>query len=153
MNNRQTILIVDDEKSNIDMLINVFRNTTTNYTILPVLSGEKALQAAQKRKVDLILLDIMMPQMDGYEVCRRLKAENLTKDTPIIFVTAHTDAASIEKMYALGANDYVTKPFCTAELLARVNLTLKLQQTMEKLKYYTHNDADSEETQNGNTNP
>lgn len=140
MSHKQTILIVDDEKSNIDILMNVFKSINRRYTIIPALSGEKALQAVQKRTIDLILLDITMPQMDGYEVCMQLKKQNRTKDIPILFVTAHTDGASVEKMYAVGANDYVTKPFRNVELLARVNLNLKLQQTIKKLEYYTNDD-------------
>jgi len=141
MSNKQTILIVDDEKTNIDMLINLLKSTTNQYRIIPVLSGEKALEAVQKRKIDLILLDIVMPQMNGYEVCKVLKSQNSTKDIPILFITSSSDDASIEKAYNFGASDYVTKPIRALELLSRVRLNLKLQETLEKLEHYEANES------------
>ncbi|MEA3290408.1 MAG: diguanylate cyclase, partial [Campylobacterota bacterium] len=138
----QNILIVDDEKSNIDILINLFNKikTENKYNIIPALSGEKALKAVEKREIDLILLDIMMPEIDGYEVCRRLKANENTKNIPILFITASTDNVSIAKAYNLGASDYVTKPFRPVELLARVKINLQLQQTIQKLEYCAYYD-------------
>jgi len=141
MSNKQTILIVDDEKTNIDMLINLLKSTTNQYRIIPVFSGEKALEAVQKRKIDLILLDIVMPQMNGYEVCKVLKSQNSTKDIPILFITSSSDDASIEKAYNFGASDYVTKPIRALELLSRVRLNLKLQETLEKLEHYEANES------------
>jgi len=140
MRNKQTILIVDDEKSNIEMLINLFKSVKSNYNIIPVLSGEKALKAVQKREVDLILLDIMMPQMDGYEVCKILKSQTSTQEIPILFITSSSDDDSIIKAYNLGASDYVTKPFRAVELLARVQLNLRLQETIKKLEYFAYYD-------------
>ena len=135
MAQEQNILIVDDEKSNLDILINLFKTTEVNYNLIPVLSAKKALQALEKRKVDLILLDIVMPDMDGYELCSLLKAQEETKDIPILFITSNTDDASIAKAYSLGAADYVTKPFRAIELLARVKLNLQLRETIEHLEY------------------
>ncbi len=142
--NTQNILIVDDEKSNIDILLSLFENIKSNegeeYNIVAVLSGEKALKVVEKRKIDLILLDIMMPDMDGYEVCSILKSNEKTKDIPILFITANTDDESIEKAYRLGASDYVTKPFRPVELISRVKMNLKLQRTINQLEYMAYYD-------------
>ena len=139
----QNILIVDDEKSNIDILINLFNkiNINNKYKIIPTLSGEKALKIVQKRKIDLILLDIMMPDMDGYEVCRILKSQESTKNIPILFITSSTDDESILKAYNLGAADYVTKPFRDVELISRVKVNLKLQETIKELKHFAYYDT------------
>jgi len=144
MNDKQNILIVDDEKSNIDIVLNLFSLIdTSNYNLIVALSGEKALQVVEKRKIDLILLDIMMPGIDGYEVCRRLKADEATKHIPILFITSSTDEESIVKAYELGAVDYVTKPFKAVELLARVKINLELQSTIEQLEVLYTNLQDS----------
>jgi len=144
MEYKQNILIVDDEKSNIDIVLNLFSLIdTTNYNLIAALSGEKALQVIEKRKIDLILLDIMMPGIDGYEVCRRLKNSNETKDIPILFITSSTDEESIVKAYDLGAVDYVTKPFKAVELLARVKINLELQSTIKQLEVLYTNLQDS----------
>jgi len=125
---KQNILIVDDEKSNIDILIDLFKNININnqYNLIVALSGEKALKVLEKRIIDLILLDIIMPDMDGYEVCKILKSNNKTKNIPIIFITAKTDENSIEKAFDIGGIDYITKPFHPKELLARVSTQLKI---------------------------
>jgi len=139
----QNILIVDDEKSNIDILLELFRkiNADNKYNIIVALSGEKVFQILEKQKIDLILLDIMMPNMDGYEVCRILKSHDKTKNIPIIFLTANTDDASILKAYSLGAVDYLTKPFRAVELIARVKLNLQLQETINQLEYFANYDV------------
>lgn len=138
----QNILIVDDEKSNIDILLGFFEsiNLSDEYNIIAVLSGEKALKIVEKRDIDLILLDIMMPEMDGYEVCKILKSNEKTKDIPVLFITANTDDESIEKAYSLGASDYVTKPFRPIELISRVKLNLKLQKTINQLEFMAYYD-------------
>ena len=124
----QNILIIDDEKSNIDIILELFKkiNINNQYNIIATLSGEKALKVVEKRKIDLILLDIMMPNMDGYEVCKILKSNNETKNIPIIFITANTDENSIEKAFDIGGVDYITKPFRPKELLARVSTQLNI---------------------------
>jgi diguanylate cyclase (GGDEF)-like protein len=139
----QNILIVDDEKSNIDILLGLFEKINKNdqFNVIAALSGEKALKVVEKRKIDLILLDIMMPDMDGYEVCKILKLKESTKNIPILFITANTDDESIIKAYNIGAADYVTKPFRPVELLARVKVNLKLQQTINKLEYFAYYDV------------
>ncbi|WP_428738399.1 GGDEF domain-containing response regulator [Sulfurimonas sp.] len=138
----QNILIVDDEKSNIDILLGLFDkiNGKNNYNVIAALSGKKALEVVQKREIHLILLDIVMPEMDGYEVCKILKSDIKTKDIPILFITAKTDDESISKAYNIGAADYVTKPFRPVELLARVSINLKLQKTIAKLEYMAYYD-------------
>ena len=127
-NSTQNILIIDDEKSNIDIILELLKkiNINNRYNVIIALSGEKALKIVEKRKIDLILLDIMMPSMDGYEVCKILKSNNETKNIPIIFITAKTDEYSIEKAFDIGGVDYITKPFRPKELLARVSTQLNI---------------------------
>ena len=121
---KETLLVVDDAPENIDMIKGVLGG---DYKVKAVLNGETALQIGARKPPDLILLDIMMPGMDGYEVCRRLKEMDETKDIPIIFLTAKTDAEDIVKGLELGAVDYVGKPFNHAELKSRVNTHLSLR--------------------------
>ena len=103
----QAVLVVDDTVENIDVLRSIIGE---KYKVKVALNGEKALKIAGKKPPDIILLDVMMPEMDGFEVCRRLKADEATKDIPVIFVTGHTDEEEREKGMALGAVDYLTKP-------------------------------------------
>ncbi|MEA3353348.1 MAG: diguanylate cyclase [Campylobacterota bacterium] len=133
----ETILVVDDTKTNIKILIELLGD---NYDVIAALNGEMALEMIEEEEVDLILLDIMMPQMDGFEVCRRLKSEPKTKDIPIIFLTAMSDEQSIEKAYDLGGSDYVTKPFRPKELLARVKRELQLVTLQNELKLLASTD-------------
>lgn len=118
-----TILLVDDTESNIDILVETLGE---EYDLLVALDGESALEMAREEEIDLILLDIMMPQMDGFEVCEALKQSPKTKEIPIIFITAKTDAESIDKVYDIGGADYVTKPFREKELKKRVKTQLEL---------------------------
>ena len=121
---KQTILAVDDTPENIDILVGMLKG---DYKVKAAPNGEKALKVAEKSPPDLILLDIMMPVMDGYETCRRLKENPSLKEIPIIFLTAKTETEDIVKGFELGAVDYVTKPFNPTELLARVNTHLTIQ--------------------------
>jgi len=130
------ILIVDDERLNIDILLNLFEKAEKNYKIIPVLSGEKALKVFEKIRIDIVLLDIIMPDMDGYEVCRILKSQDSTKDIPVLFITASTDDASIKKAYEVGAADYVNKPFKSSQLLSRVKVNLQLRESMKELTFF-----------------
>jgi len=127
-NLKKNILIVDDEKSNIDIILDFFKKIDIDkrYNIIATRSGKKVLEVVKKRKIDLILLDIMMPDMDGYEVCKILKLDNKTKNIPIIFITASTDENSIEKAFNFGGVDYISKPFRSQELLARVSTQLNI---------------------------
>jgi len=126
-----TILIVDDTATNIDILSELLSD---KYEIMAALDGEFALEIANDDLPDLILLDIIMPQMDGYDVCKRLKENPVTKDIPVIFITAKSDEESIEKAYDVGGIDYVTKPFKPKELLARVKTQLQVRKLISDLE-------------------
>ncbi len=129
---KKTILVVDDIPENIDVLYNVLK---ADYKIKTVLNGEKALKiAGGKNPPDLILLDIMMPEMDGYEVCRRLKEKEETNEIPVIFVTAKSAVKDEVKGLELGAVDYITKPISPPVVLARVKTHLALKRQNEILK-------------------
>ena len=140
MNQKPNILVVDDEKSNIDILINLFKNSDVDYHVIPTLSAQKAFQAIEKREIDLILLDIVMPVMDGFEMCAILKSKEETKNIPVLFITSSNDDDSIEKAYVIGAADYVTKPFRAVELLARVKQNLDLKNTIAQLEHLAYYD-------------
>ncbi len=133
----KTILAVDDTAMNLDILEELLEQ----YDVITAISGEDALKIVNEEEIDLILLDIMMPNMDGYEVCKQLKENQITKDIPIIFITAKTDEDSIEKAYDLGGTDYVTKPFRAKELLSRVKKELKYQDMVKELKLLASTDA------------
>ena len=126
MQNTYNILIVDDVVDNIQVAMNVLKED--NYNLTFALNGEEALALVNgsEEDYDLILLDIMMPGIDGYEVCRRIKANPLKKDIPIIFLTAKTNIESISEAFELGAVDYITKPFNADELLMRTRTHLEL---------------------------
>lgn len=141
MKSTQNILIVDDEKSNIDILLDFFDNSDYNYNIIATISPKKALEIVKQRKIDLILLDIVMPQIDGYEVCEVLKNDDSTKDIPILFMSAYNDDKYILKAYEVGGVDYVTKPFRKVEILSRVKTNLKLQETISELEYFAYYDV------------
>jgi len=111
VDHKPTILVVDDVPGNIDVLTAVLRG---DYKIKAATSGDKALALAQTFHPDLILLDVMMPGMDGYEVCRRLKSDPRTRDIPVIFVTALSDEGNEEEGFAAGGVDYITKPISPA---------------------------------------
>ncbi len=132
-NANSSILIVDDTPDNLRLLAGIL--ATREYRVRPVSNGEHAMVSIRKEPPDLILLDIMMPGMDGYEVCRRLKAEKDTASIPVIFISALHDTIDKVKAFSLGAVDYITKPFKSEEVLARVktHLTLRnLQLQIEK---------------------
>ena len=122
------VLIVDDTPENIQVLMGTLKD---QYAIVAAINGEKALKmAAAEPRPDLILLDIMMPGMDGFEVCSRLKANPETRDIPVIFLSALDDTANKVKGFATGAVDYISKPFQPEEVHVRVNTHL----TMNRLK-------------------
>ena len=129
------VLIVDDVVENIQIAMNILREENYNFTF--ALSGEEALSLIQSNKYDIILLDIMMPNMDGYTVCQQIKKDENSKDIPIIFLTAKADIDSISKGFELGASDYLIKPFHAEELLARVRTQLELYRS--KLILREHN--------------
>jgi class 3 adenylate cyclase len=113
------LLIVEDAVANIQALSAILKEK--GYVISVATNGKQALAALDRVRPDLILLDVMMPEMDGFETCRRLKASPDWRDIPVIFLTAKTDTADIVQGFELGAVDYVAKPFNAHELLARVN--------------------------------
>lgn len=126
-----TILIVDDTHENIDILVDLLKDFQTKVAV----NGEDALEIAFKDKApDLILLDILMPGIDGYEVCRRLRVDERTRDVPIIFLTVKKLKDDIVKGFELGGQDYVTKPFDGRELIERVKTQLELKTQRETLK-------------------
>ncbi|MCA1743706.1 MAG: diguanylate cyclase [Desulfonatronovibrio sp.] len=134
---RGTVLIVDDQPVNIHALAKLIKD---QYHILAATSGAKALEIASgDEPPDLILLDIMMPNMDGYEVCRRLKDTEKTNDIPVIFVTAKDSAEDEEMGFSLGAVDYISKPFnpviAKARIRNQINLKIKTDM-LEKLSMY-----------------
>lgn len=122
MADEKTILVVDDTEANIDILISILGD---EYDVSVALDGEGALEIAQEEPPDLILLDIMMPKMDGYEVCRRLRANDKTKDIPVVFVTAKGEIDDKLDGYDVGANDYITKPVDPVFVLKTVKKYLK----------------------------
>ncbi len=134
---KKTILIVDDTETNIDILLELLSD---DYDILVALDGQSALEILQQERVDLILLDIMMPEMDGYEVCRILKTQAKTKDIAVVFITAKIDENSIERAYEVGGSDYITKPFKPRELIVRIKTQLKLKELIEHLEYIASHD-------------
>lgn len=130
-NNNPKILIIDDIAENIKVVANVLKKH--NFNISYAKSGKDGIERAKKVHFDLILLDIMMPEMDGFAVCRVLKTDNKTKDIPVIFLTAKTDEDSIKKGFEAGGVDFIIKPFKTNELLARVNTHIQLKLVQEQL--------------------
>jgi len=132
--NKARILIVDDEPINIMIAERILQKN--GYETISVNHGNDALEILQTKPVDLILLDIMMPDINGFEVCGKLMQNGKTKDIPVIFLTAVTDKESIIKGFEVGGKDYLTKPFNTTELVARVktHVDLKLaRDSQEKL--------------------
>ena len=125
------VLLVDDVKDNINVLVEALKN---DYKLGFALDGESAIKYARARQPDLILLDIMMPGLDGYEVCRRLKADHALREIPVLFITAMQDVEDKAAGFAVGAVDYITKPFEIVEVKARVKTHLALQMARQELK-------------------
>ena len=126
------ILIVDDTPANLDVLVDMLE--AQGYGARPVPSGVLALQSARVQPPDLILLDINMPEMDGYEVCKRLKAEDNLKDIPVIFISALRDTTDKIHAFEAGAVDYITKPFKFEEVKARVQTHLRIYRMQKELE-------------------
>jgi diguanylate cyclase (GGDEF)-like protein len=129
---KSLILMVDDNQQNLQVLGNLLKKN--GYKPVAALNGPNALEFAQSNPPELILLDILMPEMDGIETCRRLKEQELTKNIPVIFITALSDTKDKLKAFHAGGVDYVTKPFVQEEVLARINVHLKLKKALEKLE-------------------
>ena len=133
VNDKQNlIMIVDDRPTNAKVLFEFLQES--GFRVLVAKSGESALEKLQVVSPDLILLDVMMPGIDGFETCRRLKENKATQDIPVIFMTALSDVVDKVKGLTLGAVDYITKPFQPEDVRARINLHLKLCQLNQKLE-------------------
>lgn len=126
---KKLIFIVDDQERNLEVLGSLLRSNS--YNVMIASSGMEALKMVEKKLPDLILLDIMMPKMDGYEVCQRLKENDLTKELPIIFLTAKSETEDLVKGFRLGGMDYITKPFSNEELLVRIKNHLELKSSKD----------------------
>ena len=133
-NRDKTILLVDDTPENLQLLSTLLAKE--GFDISVAVNGTEALKIVTRLKPDMILLDIMMPEMDGYEVCERIKAQEELKEIPIIFVSAKTELVDKIKAFHLGGADYITKPFKAAEVMARVNTHLALKDAQDLIKAY-----------------
>ncbi len=124
------ILVVDDRPDNVYYLQS--RLQIENFQVITAFSGKEGIEKVKTLKPDLILLDIMMPEMDGYEVCKILTNDDETKDIPIILVTAKVDSKDVEQGLKVGAFDYIKKPFDKIELIARINSALRYSEMKKK---------------------
>jgi two-component system sensor histidine kinase/response regulator len=132
MTNQDTILVVDDNPVQSKLALHFLRRT--GYDVLIATSGEEALEQVRDIRPDLILLDVLMPGIDGFETCRRLKDGEETRDIPVIFMTSLSDTADKVKGFEFGAVDYVTKPIQPQELLARINTHLTIRNLQKSLQ-------------------
>ncbi|MFC2088873.1 phosphate acyltransferase [Calditrichota bacterium] len=131
-NKKHKILIVEDNQENIDLLY--YFLSPQGYEITAVNDGLEAIKAVESDKPDIILLDIMMPKLDGYQVCERLKKNNVTKTIPIIMITALKELKDKIRSLEAGADDFITKPFENVELLARVKSLLRLKEYHDEIE-------------------
>lgn len=137
MKTEKTILVIDDTQTDVHTLVELLED---NYDVLASLSGKEGLKILEEETVDLILLDIMMPEMDGLEVCKKLQENPKTKLIPVIFITALMDEHTIDKAFEVGGVDYITKPFRAQEVASRVRMHLHFS---KKLKRVLANGDDS----------
>uniref|UniRef100_A0ACD5GP21 Response regulator n=1 Tax=Desertifilum tharense IPPAS B-1220 TaxID=1781255 RepID=A0ACD5GP21_9CYAN len=140
MNNnseRNIILIVDDHQTNLNLLFQLLRNV--GFKVLISMDGESAIEQTYYAQPDLILLDVMMPGIDGFETCRQIKSNPSTCDIPIIFMTALSDTENKVKGFQYGAVDYITKPFQYEEVISRVQTHITMQKLRQSLKEKTKN--------------
>lgn len=133
------ILVVDDNSNNVRLLKDILEDEY--YTVYTTDSGYSVLEMARNLKPDAILLDIMMPGMDGFEVCQLLKSDDDVMDIPIIMVTAKTEGYDLKNAFEMGAVDYIKKPFDELEVIARINSVLRTKQNQDKLKDKANNDG------------
>lgn len=132
MNLSYDVLIVDDVSDNIKVAMNILREGNYNFSF--AVNGKEAIEVIKNKKFDLILLDIMMPELNGFDVIKILKNDPQTQNIPIIFLTAKADIDSLTKGFELGAVDYITKPFHSAELISRVATHLELYRAKKILQ-------------------
>jgi len=126
------ILVVDDQRENVDVLVGILK--PHGYDIRVALSGAVALDLSQRFSPDLILLDVMMPEMDGFEMCRQLKTDPNMHDTPVVFLTALSELENVVKGFRVGGVDYISKPFHDEELIMRVTTHLKLRRALKEMQ-------------------
>jgi len=130
---KEFILVVDDYAENVELLQELLE--TSGYAVSAAYNGEEALKKAHKEHPDLVLLDIMMPKMDGYQVCEALRNAEDTKEIPIIFVTAKTEVKDwTHAIFNMGANSYITKPINPKKLLEKVKSVLKMKHSRDELR-------------------
>jgi DNA-binding response OmpR family regulator len=129
---QDAILVVDDQPANLKVLLSFLQEH--DYRVYMVDSGQRALNIIPKIQPDLILLDVMMPGMNGFEICRKIKKDENLASLPVIFMTALDSVADKMAGFAAGAVDYITKPFQQAEVLARINTHITLQKREKELK-------------------
>ena len=130
------ILIVDDIPNNLNLLSHNLESQ--GYRVVAVPSGMVALQIVERTQPDLILLDIMMPEMDGFETCRRLKTNPATAEIPVIFISAKDEMSSVVKGFEVGGVDYITKPFRHEEVRVRVQTHLTIKELQKRLREANH---------------
>lgn len=127
------ILVVDDYAENVELVQELL--VTNGYQVTPAYSGEEALEKIKREIPDLILLDIMMPKIDGYQVCEELRKDEETKEIPIIFVTAKTEVKDwTHAIFNVGVNSYITKPINPKKLLEKVRSVLRMKQSRDELR-------------------
>jgi PleD family two-component response regulator len=131
-NQGSDVLVVDDTRENLRLLIRILAEN--GYKVRPVTNGRMAVTAAQIVPPDLVLLDIMMPDMNGFEVCAELKADERTRDIPVIFISALDETSDKVRAFDEGGVDYITKPFEAGEVLARVNTHLTIRNLQKALQ-------------------
>ena len=127
-----TILVVDDNPNNLRLLYDEL--TKHSYTVKSAINGTMALKWLEKNKPDLILLDIRMPEMDGYEVCQRIKSDDSTREIPVIFISALLNVDDKVSAFKAGGVDYVTKPFQNEEILARIQTHMSLKKMIKQIE-------------------
>src|ERR1700736_3432870 len=126
------ILVVDDNEVNVELLVAIL--ASEDYVVSTATDGFEALAKIAAEKPDIVLLDVMMPELDGFEVCRRIKADPTMADIPVIMVTALSHVDDLVRGFEAGADDFVTKPFKQLELVARVRLQLRKKQDSERIR-------------------
>lgn len=132
------LLVVDDQAANIQVLYQILSH---DYQVLMATSGAQALALCASKQPDLVLLDLVMPEMDGYQVCQRLKADSITRDIPVIFITAQTDESAEEKGLDLGAVDFISKPINPRIVRARIKTHLMLKAQSDLLRSWAYLDG------------
>jgi diguanylate cyclase (GGDEF)-like protein len=137
-NERPRLLVVDDQRANIQALFQAFQ---ADHKVQMATSGEQALSMCHSHPPDLVLLDVVMPGMDGFEVCRRLKADDVTKDIPVIFVTGHNDEEAETRGLDVGAVDFISKPINPRIVRARVKTHLTMKRQSDMLRQWVYIDG------------